>query len=564
MIGSAQKRFIMRKSIIIVILAVGLASALSAVATPDGSYPAMIREDRVWEYLWTRAESTKYGWPTDCELFRMKFDGTEEKNGKEYHRFVYCGDRVKWKETTDMETGAVTRTDKVTTPNEDTTVYFLREESGKVFVLFPYDEFHDLGNGYKAEKDEEVPLYDFTLGEGESFAGFWSWGAAGGLTDYPVRELEPIDIAGDRCRVFGVTDSFIGACREYCFSEAAGCLNCGILAAPDAILRPSGYTSIECDLQKIYDGDGNVIYDSSRFAEKRMTMINEDRTWIYRSHSQDHPVVIQEMKFTDSRELNGFTYHRFALVKLSGYDREGHLVSEENLTDGPGYWLREYSGRTRVWLLTDGSRSVDDISSTDPSKLQELLIYDFSLIDGSEFRCPLYPDDFSESACVTVTISDEDEPMEIDGQKCRVQKIDDPRYDSIRYINGIGTVYNGSLATPCIGNISGSVDNPVLPGIQSLLLAVRDGDGNVLYEYDPSAGIAPEVSGSPLRHDGDRVLAEGEGELTLRLFAADGRRAGTASGSGKVSLSLDGVAPGVYIATVIGTDGARHTLRIVK
>ena len=72
------------------------------------------------------------------------------------------------------------------------------------------------------------------------------------------------------------------------------------------------------------------------------------------------------------------------------------------------------------------------------------------------------------------------------------------------------------------------------------------------------------MSGSPLRHDGDRVLAEGEGELTLRLFAADGRRAGTASGSGKVSLSLDGVAPGVYIATVIGTDGARHTLRIVK
>ena len=333
----------MRKSIIIVILAVGLASALSAVATPDGSYPAMIREDRVWEYLWTRAESTKYGWPTDCELFRMRFDGTEEKNGKEYHRFVYCGDRVKWKETTDMETGAVTRTDKVTTPNEDTTVYYLREVPGKVFVLFPYDEFHDLGNGYKAEKDEEVPLYDFTLGEGESFAGFWSWGAAGGLTDYPVRELEPIDIAGDRCRVFGVTDSFIGACREYCFSEAAGCLNCGILVAPDAILRPSGYTSIECDLQKIYDGDGNV-----------------------------------------------------------------------------------------------------------------------------------------------------------------------------------------------------------------------------LYEYDPSAGIAPEMSGSPLRRDGDRVLAEGEGELTLRLFAADGRRAGTASGSGKVSLSLDGVAPGVYIATVIGTDGARRTLRIVK
>lgn len=38
-------------------LAVGLASALSAVAATDGVYPAMIREDRVWEYLWIRVES---------------------------------------------------------------------------------------------------------------------------------------------------------------------------------------------------------------------------------------------------------------------------------------------------------------------------------------------------------------------------------------------------------------------------------------------------------------------------------------------------------------------------
>ena len=109
-------------------LAVGLASALSAVAATDGVYPAMIREDRVWEYLWIRVESKKTDKPTDCELFRMRFDGTEEKNGKEYHRFVYCGDRVKWRETTDKKTGAVTSTDKVVTPNDNPTVYHLREE----------------------------------------------------------------------------------------------------------------------------------------------------------------------------------------------------------------------------------------------------------------------------------------------------------------------------------------------------------------------------------------------------------------------------------------------------
>ena len=38
------------------------------------------------------------------------------------------------------------------------------------------------------------------------------------------------------------------------------------------------------------------------------------------------------------------------------------------------------------------------------------------------------------------------------------------------------------------------------------------------------------------------------------------RRAGTASGSGKVSLSLDGMAPGLYIATVSGSGRPQRTL----
>ena len=52
-----------------------------------------------------------------------------------------------------------------------------------------------------------------------------------------MRELEPIDIAGNRRRVFGVTDSFRGACDGYRFAEEAGCLNFGTLAAPDATMR---------------------------------------------------------------------------------------------------------------------------------------------------------------------------------------------------------------------------------------------------------------------------------------------------------------------------------------
>lgn len=71
---------------------------------------------------------------------------------------------MKWRETTDKKTGAVTSTDKVVTPNDNPTVYHLREELGRVFVLFPYDRCHE--EEYLAEKGEEILLYDFTLGEG--------------------------------------------------------------------------------------------------------------------------------------------------------------------------------------------------------------------------------------------------------------------------------------------------------------------------------------------------------------------------------------------------------------
>ena len=160
----------------------------------------MIREDRTWEYLETHTELNPL---TAAEtnrntLFRMKFDGNEEKNGKKYSRFVYCGDRSSWTSTVDYRTGATTSSDRVTVPNEDATVYYLREEPGKVFILFPYEDYVDYsGNGYKVKKGEEVLLYDFTLSEGESFTGFWSYGNfQGGLIDYPVRALDPVKIAG--------------------------------------------------------------------------------------------------------------------------------------------------------------------------------------------------------------------------------------------------------------------------------------------------------------------------------------------------------------------------------
>ena len=79
-----------------------------------------------------------------------------------------------------------------------------------------------------------------------------------------MRELEPIDIAGNRRRVFGVTDSFRGACDGYRFAEEAGCLNFGTLAAPDATMRINNdviYDARMAPYTDIVDGSKNWSYN---------------------------------------------------------------------------------------------------------------------------------------------------------------------------------------------------------------------------------------------------------------------------------------------------------------
>ena len=79
-------------------LAVGLASALKMPSRPPIAYiPLMIREDRVWEYLWIRVESKRPISLQTAELFPYGGSTAPRKKAvRSYHRFVYCGDRVKW------------------------------------------------------------------------------------------------------------------------------------------------------------------------------------------------------------------------------------------------------------------------------------------------------------------------------------------------------------------------------------------------------------------------------------------------------------------------------------
>lgn len=365
----------MKKNYIITML-VGLTSVLPAAGTDEG-YRPMIREDRTWEYLETHTELNPL---TAVEtnrntLFRMKFDGNEEKNGKEYSRFVYCGDRSSWTSTVDYRTGATTSSDMVTVPNEDATVYYLREEPGKVFILFPYEDYVDYsGNGYKVKKGEEVLLYDFTLSEGESFTGFWSYGNfQGGLIDYPVRALDPVKIAGEECRVFGVTDKFMGACRDYRFAEEAGCLNYGTLAAPDAVVRTSGFSSTDCHLQKIYDGDGNVIYDA-RMAPYT-DIVDNGKSWTY-----NHLDIVASSTYQSLTPGPTYTFGEAETVDQTEYLP---LMCDDKRT---GMLMRQEGLRVYMRFEKDKAPYIPGYPAGEDYKDRDLLVYDLGASVGDTYH----------------------------------------------------------------------------------------------------------------------------------------------------------------------------------
>ena len=461
----------MKKNYIITML-VGLTSVLPAAGTDEG-YRPMIREDRTWEYLETHTELNPL---TAVEtnrntLFRMKFDGNEEKNGKKYSRFVYCGDRSSWTSTVDYRTGATTSSDRVTVPNEDATVYYLREEPGKVFILFPYEDYVDYsGNGYKVKKGEEVLLYDFTLSEGESFTGFWSYGNfQGGLIDYPVRALDPVKIAGEECRVFGVTDKFMGACRDYRFAEEAGCLNYGTLAAPDAVVRTSGFSSTDCHLQKIYDGDGDVIYDA-RMAPYT-DIVDNGKSWTYNHLNMAASSTYQSLTpgptytFGEAETVDQTEY----LPLMRDGKRTGMLMRQEE--------EKVYMRITEeAWVSLYGYPNNEDYHNKD------LLVYDLGAAKGDTFFAVAAGEDHTHEwaellVVETGTMSTHSGDRDFITLARPYNGVDSGRRCTV--VDGIGSISGCFYATDLGPELAGSGFD------KEILYDVTEKEGEVIYKGKP-------------------------------------------------------------------------------
>ncbi|MDE5793756.1 MAG: hypothetical protein K2I08_03450 [Muribaculaceae bacterium] len=179
----------------------------TSISVKAEEYKSMIRYDRIWEHI-----SINWG---DLNAYYEKFDGSEEINGKTYHRLVsYCKASYNY----DAE-------GKPYILNVDENYFrhegYLREEDGKVYTLLSnveYDDNRFSGTLYVPEGNEAHPvdlkeklLYDFTCMEAESYRGLQVDDKLEYYTEemnYKVKSIESVEIDGEESKIMRIAPDF--------------------------------------------------------------------------------------------------------------------------------------------------------------------------------------------------------------------------------------------------------------------------------------------------------------------------------------------------------------------
>ncbi len=267
-----------------------LMASMLEMAADSGTYVTMIREGRLWEY------NAQYFHPGENGevLHYMRFNGTVEVNGVEYHCFEMYKSRYYKEVDYDYENHCsvyeFSKEEERGYPK-----FLLREEPGKVYVLTYLDsdggewivhvrnekemaELLKIGEDWRGE----YLLYDFTLQEGD-----FRWMPEGDLAasyynglNYYAFVIATENIEGESCRVmsFAPIDrdedgSFnpewrkraetnewntmiegVGIVWNGCLARFYPSLNSGMFQ-DESYLPDDGST-----LSNVYDSDGNVVY----------------------------------------------------------------------------------------------------------------------------------------------------------------------------------------------------------------------------------------------------------------------------------------------------------------
>jgi len=262
----------------------------------EETYVPMIREGRVWEYV------AQYWHPGENGLVYhlMRFNGTAEVNGEEYHYFELYKSRYH-KDVT-YEDGSY---GYEFSKEEDRGYpkFLLREEPGKVYILTALpEEENDCEHIVHIKNDSELEtvlenhsnkaygeylLYDFTLKEGDARM-MPIWDDINLNIKYFALLKTPMTVGGESCRVmsFMFSDEDESFKSEWSQSDGNvvfkmiegigidrnGCLPrfcTSLLAAmfQDESYLPDDGSFLSC----VYDSEGKIIYPMSHVGIDNIT-----------------------------------------------------------------------------------------------------------------------------------------------------------------------------------------------------------------------------------------------------------------------------------------------------
>ncbi len=259
------------------------ASAQDGDTSSEREYVKLIEEGKTWEYI---LSYNTWSWYT-FTAFQMHFDGTEVRNGIEYHKLVYCGDLTTWKScepwVDENERGddwpERTPYEITNKPNDITAYFLMREEEGKVYLYVRDlidgknnpDDLFGFDNQYENQEiSDEAILYDFTKQSGETIQEvFCNWmehhqiypymPALWDYKDVYIKNISEIDLNG--------TLSIRQDCGEenwmwdwYSCIEGVGVIDRGFLPFIDCHPVSSNGGDGYYYLNRLFDDEGNIIY----------------------------------------------------------------------------------------------------------------------------------------------------------------------------------------------------------------------------------------------------------------------------------------------------------------
>lgn len=239
---------------------------------PEHKPVSLIREDREWEYV-----SNRGVFDPSIVITRQKFDGTEEYNGRTYHRLMTVRTTVRtkvryqegdeWRETYAVEIDSVPRKSAL-----------LREENSKVYMVAGEDSVSEWSLVYEyintpkswnsSDVDRscnEMILYDFSQREGDMVQG-----CADGCipVGFRVENVSKMTIDGEKCIVQNI-DADLGSSLNignyYVYNLFSGKMVEGIgfdgygtmtVIPMDVTTNNDPYFA----LNNVYDSRGRVIY----------------------------------------------------------------------------------------------------------------------------------------------------------------------------------------------------------------------------------------------------------------------------------------------------------------